>query len=262
MRRSALDRPKYDEYHHGRSEPPYLAYRIRKCLSEKERHYGDGLGAATPSPNGHKRCHAAGETTTTSPPTAEVGGNAAERAAHAWEQLARNPYLVSCERHVLPALIALAGYRMGDTLPDRVHIGFIKPEMRTASGVCRRYWEAALPRLVEAGVLSRTRHPSAKNPGSRWYSYTLLGSALNGQLQTIGQGRTRSRSLAAKKRPPVWRPAPDGSLDAAERHELEQLRRENAELRTWKQRHERCWLCKQPLSGNDHAHAACRPAAG
>jgi hypothetical protein len=134
MRSSALRRDKYDESHHGHSNAPYLEELIAQCLAKKERHWSDGpspsardatMDAATPTPNGHNGCHGASES-----------GSAGERA---WEQLARNPYLVPCERNVLPALLTVAGYHMGEQLPERVPIGFITPEMRRASGICRRY---------------------------------------------------------------------------------------------------------------------------
>jgi hypothetical protein len=259
MRQSALCRPKYDEYHHGPSNPPYLEDLIFSCLGKKERHFGDGVTAAAPSPNGHNGHHNAGEATTP-PPSPEPTGSASGRAAAAWEQLARNVHLSAPERCVLPVLIGLAGYQMGQELPARAPIGYITPQMRAASGVCTRYFETALPRLVDLGVLTRTRHPSEANPGRRWYRYSLIGSRLNGQLQTLGQDRLRRRRVTAKTRPPVARARPE-----AVPGELEALRAENAELRAWKQRHEhheRCWVCNQPLSGQDHVHTRCRPADG
>ena len=108
--------------------------------------------------------------------------------------------------------------------------------MKAASGIDPRSCDSVLPMLVDLGVLTPTRHPSHKHRGRRLYTYTLVGSALNGQLQTIGHDRKRVRDrvrpLAAKKRPPV----DYTTLDAGERRELE-------ELRTWKQCHERCWVC-------------------
>jgi hypothetical protein len=255
MRRCALARLKYDDYHHGPNNLPYLEDLIVHCLGKKDRHYGDRGDAGANGRHGH---HDRGETVP-DPSPEPSSSHAADRAATAWRHLATNPYLTAAERNVLPALIGFAGYQMGQELPARAPIGYITPEMRAASGVCSRYFEAALPRLTALGVLTRSRRPSDANPGRRWYSYTLVGSVVNAQLPTLGQERIRRRALAAKKRPPVarTRDAMQGELDA--------LRAENTELRAWKQRHEhheRCWICDKPLAGQDHVHASCRPGGG
>jgi hypothetical protein len=255
MRRSALERPKWDEHHHGPSNPPYLEELILDALAKKERHWGDGLGANTPQPTGQHDDAAPADP----PPSSVTDGDAQQCEMQAWKHLAQNAYLSAPERGVLPALVALAGYRMGQRLPERVPIGFIKPQVRAASGVCARYWEAALPRLADRGIVTRVRHPSESHPGRRWYWYTLIGTLLNdGGLETVGQQRKQGRPLAAKKRPPVRRAA----LDAQERRELEELRAENADLRTALRRARACSTCGSLLTVDERACDACRPHTG
>src|SRR5205823_3800036 len=123
----------------------------------------------------------------------------------------------------------------------------ITPAMKAASGVCARSYDTVLPTLVDLGVLTRTRHPSQKHRGRRWYDYTLVGSALNGQLHTVGQTRARDRV----------RVSPGMGGASSDRAAFAALQRELEELRTWKQRHERCWVCGTALAGPDHVHAPC-----
>jgi hypothetical protein len=198
MRRSALARPKYDEYHHGPNNPPCLQDLIVHCLGKKDRHYGNRSDAGATGRNGH---HDRGETVP-DPSPEPSSSNAADRAATAWRHLATNPYLTAAERNVLPALIGFAGYQMGQELPARAPIGYITPEMRAASGVCSRYFEAALPRLTALGVLTRSRRPSDANPGRRWYSYTVIAVA---SVATQSDRPAHGQLCAgAQRRVPRW----------------------------------------------------------